>query len=204
MTAEHEATGAARTIAGPGPDALGERFAARAGSVGARVHRVAGIPALAALVAELAGDGRVVVAPALAKTHDDLLAELVARGMDLGAVDAADPAATFAGVAVGVSEAVLGLAETGSLVVADAFADRLVRMLVPKHVAVLGARWVVPGLDEAGAFLRETVAGGEGAPSHYVSFITGPSRTADIEMSLTVGAHGPAELHIAILEGAGE
>lgn len=199
MTAEREAAGVARTTAGPGPADLAGRFAERASAVGARVHRVAGVGALAGLVADLAGDGRVVVAPALAKTHDDLLAELAARGVEPGVVDADDPAATFAGVAVGVSEAVLGLAETGSLVVADAFADRLVRMLAPRHVAVLGARWIVPGLDEAGAFLRETVVGGEGAPSHYVSFVTGPSRTADIEMSLTVGAHGPAEVHIAVL-----
>jgi L-lactate dehydrogenase complex protein LldG len=186
----------------PAPASLVERFAERAAALGVRVHRVAGPDEVAVLVAGLVerpSEERVVVAPGLAASQPALAVRLQAHELALGEVDLADPAGSVARVAVGVSEAVLGLAETGSLVVADALPDRLVRMLSPKHVVILGAAWVVPGLDEAGEFLRQSAATGEGAPARYVSFITGPSRTADIEMSLTVGAHGPAELHVAIV-----
>lgn len=181
-------------------DALIARFSERAGTLGVRVHRMSDVDGVAGLVAELAGGGGVAVAPTLAAAQDTLVARLRARQLALVEVNVADPAATFDRVTVGVSEALLGLAETGSLVITDQLPDRLVRMLSPKHVVVLRAAWIVPGLDEAGAFLRESLTGAEGTPARYVSFITGPSRTADIEMSLTVGAHGPAELHIAMLE----
>lgn len=190
---------------------LVEQLAERAGRLGVRTHRVASLDEVAALVAELAIDGgpaafppragepwRVAVAPALDVAFPALRQHLIARGVVVGAVDPADPGGSFAGVAVGVSAAVHAVAETGTLVVADQFADRLVRMLAPKHVVLLGHDALLPSLDEAGARLAALVASGA-AP--YASFITGPSRTADIEMSLTVGAHGPAELHIAVVGG---
>jgi L-lactate dehydrogenase complex protein LldG len=71
-------------------------------------------------------------------------------------------------------------------------------MLAPVHIVILAATTVLPDLDATGALLRDLIGAVE-QPARYVTFITGPSRTADIEMSLTVGAHGPAELHIAVL-----
>lgn len=187
--------------------ALLDRFADRAGKLGVEVHRVARLDEVVALVARLAGGGaagerRVVVAPGLDGRQPALRQGLAARGVAVAAVESAEPAATFAGVAVGVSEALLGVAETGSLLVADPFPDRLVRMLSPRHVVLLDAGAFVPGLDEAGERLGALMAGGGDARAAYASFITGPSRTADIEMSLTVGAHGPAELHVAVLGAA--
>lgn len=185
-----------QAIASPASLPLTERFAARATAIGAQVHRVTSLDEIAVLVSELAAEGRVVVAPALAGRQEALVTRLVAQGYALGTVAPNDPGGSFEGVTVGISEALLGLVETGSIVVADALPDRLVRMLSPKHVAVLNATAVVPGLDEAGEYLRVALLRGEGG---YVSFITGPSRTADIEMSLTIGAHGPKELHIVLL-----
>ncbi len=190
--------------------ALVERFTERAITLGARVRRVATLDEVAALVVELAATpavdptaaGRVVIAPGLDAAQPALRQHLLTQNLALGAVDPAEPAASFAGVTVGVSEALFGVAETGSVVIGDPLPDRLVRMLSPKHVVILGADAIVPGLDEAGERLRALAAGAGGARAPYVSFITGPSRTADIEMSLTVGAHGPAEIHIAILGAA--
>ena len=190
---------------GAGTPDLVARFAERAGAVGVTVHQVSDLDELAVLVAELSHDlagGDAVVAPGLAAARPALARRLPVQGMRTVEVDPADPAASFAGVAVGISEALLGLAETGSLVVADALPDRLVRMLSPRHVVVLDAAWIVPGLVEAGALLRDLQSTASCAGIvRYASFITGPSRTADIEMSLTVGAHGPAELHVAVLGG---
>ena len=115
-----------------------------------------------------------------------------------------DPAATFGPAAIGISGASLGVAETGSYLIADGLEDRLVRMLAHRHIVVLPVERLVPSLDEAGAWLRDRFMGADGAPAgRYASFITGPSRTADIEMSLSVGAHGPAELRIVLLDLAG-
>lgn len=179
--------------------ALLERFTTNATAVGTRVEHLAGDSELARRVEELAAGGRVSIAPALAAERPGLMDALAASGLPIATPDVDDPAASFAGVTLGVSRAVLGLAETGSLVVSDSLADRLVRMLAPVHILVLDGDGIVPGLDEAGTFLQERVTATGDSAARYVSFITGPSRTADIEMSLTVGAHGPAELHVALL-----
>lgn len=189
----------ATTTVTPHSAALLERFTTNATAVGTHVEHLASDTELAIRVEELAAGGRVSIAPALVAERPELLQALGARGLSTVTPDVDDPAGSFAGVTVGVSRAVLGLAETGSLVVTDRLADRLVRMLAPVHVLVLDGDGIVPGLDEAGTFLNEQVTATGDSAARYVSFITGPSRTADIEMSLTVGAHGPAELHVALL-----
>lgn len=186
---------------------LVDRFAGHAGKLGVKVHRIATLDEVAVIAAGLAAEASeeargVVIAPGLDEAQPALRQHLTAREVRLEPLDVADPGPTFARVTVGISEAVMGVAETGTLVVADALPDRLVRMLSPRHIVVLDAASIVPGLDEAGERLRVLVAGEGGPRANYVTFITGPSRTADIEMSLTVGAHGPAELHIAILGAA--
>ncbi len=176
-------------------------LASRAGKLGVQTHRLADLDALAGLVVELVADGgpaafaptdgagwRAIVAPAAEAAHPSLTT-----------ADAANPEGASVGVAVGLSLARNGIAETGTMLVADTLTDRLVRMLAPKHVMILDVRDILPSLDEAGARLRDLIADG---PGRYMTFITGPSRTADIEMSLTVGAHGPAEVHLAILGAA--
>ncbi|HEY8600068.1 MAG TPA: lactate utilization protein [Thermomicrobiales bacterium] len=196
-------------------DRLVDRFAERAGKLGVRVHRLAILDEIAELAAELVKDGgpaafapptgegwRAVVAPALDAAEPTLRQHLTARGVTLVEAIAEQPRTASVGVAVGISAALHGVAETGTTIVADRLADRLVRMLAPKHILVLHRTDLLPSLDEAGERLRVLANAGPDAPGRYVSFITGPSRTADIEMSLTVGAHGPAELHIAILGAA--
>lgn len=194
---------------------LVDRFAERAEKLGVKVHRLAVLDEVAALAAELvkdggpaafapaAGDGWcAVVAPVLDTAEPALRHHLTARGVTLVEANAEHPTTASVGVAVGISAALHGVAETGTMIVADSLTDRLVRMLAPKHILVLHLADLLPGLDEAGERLRVLANAGPDAPGRYVSFITGPSRTADIEMSLTVGAHGPAELHIAILGAA--
>ena len=189
---------------------LGDQFATRIAKLGVVVEHVTSTDQIAARVAGLAAAvapeaRRVVLAPALAERYPALRGQLEARGIVLAAINTADPAITFGESAIGISGALLGIAETGTYVVADTLPDRLVRMLAFSHLVVLDGTQIVPGLDDAGEWLRARFAGADGAPSaRYVSFITGPSRTADIEMSLTVGAHGPAALRIVILDASGE
>src|SRR5260370_41489070 len=78
---------------------------------------------------------------------------------------------------------------------------RLCSTLPPIHVAVLGVEKIVPSLDDAAAVLKVLARSATGQKqSSYVSFITGPSRTGDIELSMSTGVHGPKELHIVLLD----
>ena len=97
----------------------------------------------------------------------------------------------------GLTRADWGIADTGSLVLDSSSEDlRLATMLVETHVAVLPVsrlRATVTDLEEEMTRLMQ-------APPNYLAFITGASRTADIERVLTLGVHGPLELHLLLLK----
>ena len=100
---------------------------------------------------------------------------------------------------VGVVRAAKGIAQTGTcVVVADDEALRLETMLPEVSVILLNRADILPDLPSAAPFLREQQTQGRAS---YVSFITGPSRTADIERVSAIGVHGPLELHIVLIGG---
>ncbi|HRK90789.1 MAG TPA: LUD domain-containing protein [Anaerolineales bacterium] len=89
-------------------------------------------------------------------------------------------------LAVGVTKAWVGLADTGSVLEAD---DELLGSLLPEiHLTILDAQNILPSLPDAMHLVN----------GRNAVFITGPSRTADIEMTLTIGVHGPKELHVFV------
>jgi L-lactate dehydrogenase complex protein LldG len=91
-----------------------------------------------------------------------------------------------------------GIAETGTLVLNSSSEDiRLATMLADIHVALLPASKIKA---DVGAIEKDLDATLKKDPSVYLAFITGPSRTADIERVLAIGVHGPQELHILIME----
>jgi L-lactate dehydrogenase complex protein LldG len=71
------------------------------------------------------------------------------------------------------------------------------------HIVVLPAARLVGTYEEVWAKLRARAAGASVMP-RVVNWITGPSRTADIEQTLLLGAHGPQRLHIVLVENAEE
>ena len=94
----------------------------------------------------------------------------------------------------GVTKAICGLANTGSVVIVDGKGYPLQASLLPEiHIAVLRASDLLPSLADALALpsLRESTS---------AVVITGPSRTADIEMSHTIGVHGPGEVHVFLVD----
>jgi iron-sulfur cluster protein len=103
---------------------------------------------------------------------------------------------------VGISGANLAVAETGSLaIVSNEGNARLVTSLPPVHIAVVTAEKFVETLEQATTLIKALVLASSGLKlTAYVSFITGTSRTTDIEKQLVVGVHGPEELHIIILD----
>jgi iron-sulfur cluster protein len=112
----------------------------------------------------------------------------------------------FIDAAVGISGANMAIAETGTIVIVtnEGNAD-LTTTLPPVHIALFGSDKVVASLDDAVAVLRMLPRSGTGQiMSSYVNWITGPSRSADIEQSLTIGVHGPREMHCVILDNGRE
>lgn len=96
----------------------------------------------------------------------------------------------------GMVEFDLGIAETGTLVHdATDLRKRLASMLPLNCIAVLPAERIVPDMARALDFYLQ-----HGPWPGYLAFVTGPSRTADIERSLTIGVHGPEHLLIVIVE----
>ena len=96
---------------------------------------------------------------------------------------------------VGITNAQAGIAETGTLVLdSSAELNRLVSLVPPIHIAILDASKIYATLGETLAALRS--GGKELSPA--ITFITGPSRTADIELTLAIGVHGPQERYVII------
>ena len=100
---------------------------------------------------------------------------------------------------LGVTAAQWGIAETGTLVLdSTRERSRLASLVPPVHVAFLASDAILPTLGEALSAVR-----GAGQEPACVTLVTGPSRTADIELTLVVGVHGPKELRVIVIERAG-
>ncbi len=92
-----------------------------------------------------------------------------------------------------VSQAIYGLADTGSVVLAASPEEPRARSLLPPvHVTVLDEERILPGLAELFA-----AVGGD-LPS-ALAIVTGPSRSGDIEQTLAIGVHGPGEVHVVLV-----
>jgi L-lactate dehydrogenase complex protein LldG len=103
--------------------------------------------------------------------------------------------------AVGATGIEFAIAETGTLVeVSRNDATRLVSALPRTHVGVVSAREFVPGLFDAAPRMRGILR--DNPRDCVISFLSGPSRTGDIELRLTLGVHGPEEAHALILDAA--
>jgi L-lactate dehydrogenase complex protein LldG len=98
---------------------------------------------------------------------------------------------------IGISEVGYALKDTGSLVTDQSAVDqRLVSTLSVIHIAIIGSDKI---LDDKTAVFKKINPGN----SKYIGFITGPSRTADIERVLTIGVHGPKRLVIIFVDELG-
>jgi L-lactate dehydrogenase complex protein LldG len=103
----------------------------------------------------------------------------------------------LAGIDIGLTVIDYGIAETGTLVLDSSDEDmRLATMISEFHIAILPVSRIRPrsfDLETEIGQMLQTVP-------NYTAFITGASRTADIERVLALGVHGPLELHILLLE----
>lgn len=175
-----------------------ERFRAALAAIAARPHGPLPLGAAGDLAVELAleraGGGPVAVA-----TRDPVLASLAlpARLEAVGAevLVPGDPSWTelLPSAGAGVTGAVFGLAATGTVAVTcGPGAPRAVSLVPPAHICLVRGSDVVEDLAEAIGLLFSL-------PS-AVAWVSGPSRSADLEMTLTLGVHGPASVDVVIID----
>ncbi|MGD8536584.1 MAG: LUD domain-containing protein, partial [Candidatus Aminicenantes bacterium] len=151
-----------------------------------------------------------ITAPALHKTKEEV-AELLTQ--HLGKKVPAEPKEIvklareemrkhFFEADIGISGANLAVAESGTLVIISNEGNaRLVTSLPPVHIALVTTEKFVETLEQAITLIKALIPASSGYKlTSYLSFITGPSRTTDIEKELVIGVHGPHELHIIILD----
>lgn len=147
---------------------------------------------------------RVDVPPAVAKyLRHHGLSNTVVCWPEVGALDwkAADVAAetrpAIATDLIGITGVFCAIAETGTLMLASGPATPAATSLLPEtHIALVPVTRVVLHMDDAWRLLRAE----HRAPPRAVNFISGPSRSADIEQTVTLGAHGPYRVLIVLVD----
>jgi L-lactate dehydrogenase complex protein LldG len=176
-----------------------------------RVNRLDEVPAVLARVAAAKG-AREVVGWDPAALGWDLRAALAPHGL---AVLLAPPGGDDADrrrhreeaarAPLGVTGADWALAETGTLILLSGPGrPRSTSLLPDTHVAVFGPAALLETLEQVGLMLEAHHTDAAAADAGgAISFITGPSRTADIELTLTRGVHGPKEVHVVFVDALG-
>jgi len=195
----------------PPQDDLAEQFATELARLAGQLHRCADDRAALAEIRTIlqqqaaaqiiAWDRSEIGLPGL----DELLDELGVRVLDgqiaergeqrLAYLQALEPAP------ICISGADAAIAESGTLLLRSRPGrGRLASLLAPTHIAVLRRAQIVRGLGVALAQLQERHGPDIFADSSNLTLITGPSRTGDIEQTLTLGVHGPREIHVVLID----
>jgi L-lactate dehydrogenase complex protein LldG len=164
------------------------RFRARAEAMQSTTEEVAAKGEVPAAVARYLKAGNLPLAGCVWPQLADL--DWMGAGLVL------EPRAANAEDAVGVTGAFAAIAETGTLVLAcgpDTPAS--VSLLPETHIAVVSAGRVVAHMEDAWAMARAEF----GQLPRAINFVSGPSRTADIDQTIVLGAHGPYRVHIIVV-----
>jgi len=103
------------------------------------------------------------------------------------------------GDAVGITGSYCAIAETGTLMLLSGpDAPATVSLLPETHVAVVAASRIVAAMEDAWNLARSELS----ELPRAVNFVSGPSRTGDIEQTIVLGAHGPYRVHVIVVGGA--
>ena len=190
---------AARLKAPPRIDVLGRvrdvdlvaAFKNRAGELGVTISQIASLSDLGTAVTDYL---RAHNLPQVVRTSPELAQENIAWPATLtvthGGTDGGDP--------VGMTLARAGVAETGTVIMTSgAHSPTKLNYLPESHIVVLPASSIVASYEQG----LDIARGDKGAlPPRTINWISGPSRTADIEQTILVGVHGPKRIHIVIVD----
>jgi L-lactate dehydrogenase complex protein LldG len=162
------------------PD-LVRRFLTNAGNASAGTHAVSDVTDLRRVLSEILPGTGPVFCPGLTEMEKAAAPSLPCRTAD------------YAGATATVEEVYGAIAETGSLVCVSSGGRAVQAGLIPAHhVAIVSRERIFATLDDCFASFAED-------PPTNITLVTGPSRTADIELTLAIGVHGPEKLDILVL-----
>jgi L-lactate dehydrogenase complex protein LldG len=189
-------------------DELAASLGREAAAAGATVHGPMPLADAFVLVKTLATSPRVLAWEPAGLGIPDAWTRLTALGLEpICPRIPSDPAlADLDAIDLGLTSTIGALADTGTLVLASgAGRPRLAWLLPNRHVALVDVRGIAPTMAEFFARAAEVSAttlapsGSDPLDRAHLAFVTGPSRTADIELTMTRGVHGPRELHVVLL-----
>lgn len=133
-----------------------------------------------------------IAATRIAVSDSPLVNEIMPSFNEAEIVEMADAAVLF-GCDLGITSAQWAIAETGTLVLeSDRERHRLTSLVPPVHICVIEAGNIRQTLAEILEILKQDL-------NRTVTFITGASRTSDIELTLAIGVHGPEQLHVIVI-----
>jgi L-lactate dehydrogenase complex protein LldG len=184
-----------------------EQFETELTRIGGRFHAASSAESAFEYIEQVASliDARTIVAWEGAIIDGiDLAGSLGAKGIELlTETAAADFISRTSAARIGVSGVDYALADTGTLVLLACQGQaRSISLLPPVHIAVVKPEQILSGLADLFPLLRGAAEAEGRDLSSAITFITGPSRTADIELTLVVGVHGPQELHVVLLDSS--
>lgn len=172
---------------------LTELFVDQALQAGASVGRLASVDEVPAAVAAFCVEHGLPAVPVIAEASPLCTLPWRAAGMS------SEQRLPRSGDALGIGMAVAGIAETGTLVMLSGPENPVTSNFLPdNHVVVVQARDLLGTSEDLWAMLRERAL----PLPRTVNWITGPSRSGDIEMIMLMGAHGPIRLHVLVIEAA--
>lgn len=164
------------------------RFRDRALNLATSVEDLASLHELPAAIARYLGEQRLPNAAVCWPEFAGL--DWAAQGLQVEARAARDSDL------VGITGAFCAIAETGTLMMCSGKDTPAVNSLLPEtHIAVVSRSRIVAGMEDGWDLLRRDI----GDMPRAVNFISGPSRTADIEQTVTLGAHGPYRVHVLLI-----
>ena len=177
-------------------DLLG-RFAQMASDAGMQVRQAADVREAARIVADVvrqAGARRVLIEPQPFVARAAIVEALAGSAVEL--VDGSSGDEVLFSADVGITGVRGAIAETGSLVLRAApETPRMMSLTPPVHVALVTSGQIVPDLLD----WASPHPPGKRPSGTYEVLITGPSKTADIELNLVTGVHGPGQVHAVVV-----
>jgi L-lactate dehydrogenase complex protein LldG len=177
---------------------LVEQFTRAARIVGADVEAMSDAASVVAYISERVA-GSVLLSPCPSLTKIGLAGVFDKADVKY---ETEDFRACGASAAAGVTGANFGIAATGTVVLESTDESvRIATTLPDKHFVLIDPKKILATAEEAVPLLEDFH---KNLPQAYLAYITGPSRTADIERVLTIGVHGPSELHVLLVDGLSE